>query len=106
VLRITIQETEDSIVIQLEGRIVGPWVAELGNAWAQAALQLNSRKLSIDLCNVTYADRSGKRVLRSIYAQTGALLIATTQWARFLAGEIADDSSDRIEAKSQGASDE
>jgi hypothetical protein len=82
------------MVIQLDGRIIGPWVAELGSAWVQAALRLNSRKLSIDLCNVTYADRSGKQVLRSIYAQTGASLIATTQWARFLAGEIADDSSD------------
>jgi hypothetical protein len=94
------------MMIELEGRIVGPWVAELGNAWDQATLRLNSRKLSIDLCNVTYVDRRGKQVLRSIYAQTGASLIATTQWARFLAGEIADDSSDRIEAKPQGARNE
>jgi hypothetical protein len=92
VLRITIHETGDSMVIQLEGRIVGPWVAELGNAWAQAAPRLNSKKLSIDICNVTYVNRGGKQVLRSICAQTGASLIATTQWARFLAAEIADDS--------------
>jgi hypothetical protein len=72
-------------------------VAELGQAWAEAAPRLASRKLSLDLHNVTYADVSGKHVLRDIYAQTGARLIASTPWTQFLAGEVTSNNADRIE---------
>jgi hypothetical protein len=88
-LRITVQETDDSMAIQLEGRIAGPWVAVLGDAWAEAAPRLNSRKLSLNLCDVISVDSGGKQVLRSIYAQTGASLVANSPWTQFLASEMA-----------------
>ena len=53
-----------------------------------AALRQQSKKLVIDLHNVTYADASGKKVLRDIYAQTRAELVATTPWTQFLAEEV------------------
>lgn len=88
-LRITIQETDDAVAIKLEGRIAGPWVDELDHAWEETASRLSSRKVSLDLCNVTYADADGKRVLRDIYAQTGARLVASTPSTQFLAEEVA-----------------
>ena len=51
--------------MKLEGRVAGPWAAELGRVWAETAPLLASRKLIIDLHNVTYADASGKQVLRA-----------------------------------------
>jgi len=50
--------------------------------------QLGDKTLTIDLRNVIYADESGKRVLREIYAQTQATLIASSPWAQYLAEEI------------------
>jgi hypothetical protein len=103
-LRITIHETDDAMAIQLEGRIAGPWVAELGHAWAEAAPRLASRKLSLNLRDVTYVDIGGKQVLRNIYAQTGATLLATSPSTQFLAGEIAGNSEDRFEQEQVNAS--
>ncbi len=88
-LRITIHETEDRMGVTLEGRIAGPWVQELERVWVETAPRLGSRKLSIDLRNVTYADAGGKRVLRSIFSQSGAELVANSLGVQDLAGEIA-----------------
>jgi len=72
----------------LEGRVAGPWASELDRVWVETAPQLASKKLIIDLHNVTYADAAGKQVLRAIYEQTHADLIANTPWTQFLAEEV------------------
>jgi anti-anti-sigma regulatory factor len=87
-LRITTQEDEQAIEITLEGRIAGPWVAEISRAWRETAPRLASRKLSLDLRNVTYADALGKQALRHIHAQSNAELIVSTPWTQYLADEI------------------
>ena len=87
-MKITIQNGDKEIGITLEGRVAGPWVAELNRVWVETAPQLGSRTLSIDLRNVIYADAAGKQALREIYAQTHARLIATSPWAQYLAEEI------------------
>jgi len=68
--------------------VAGPWASELDRVWLEAAPRLQSKKLVIDLHNVTYADATGKQVLRTIYAQTQAELVATTPWTQFLAEEV------------------
>jgi anti-anti-sigma regulatory factor len=103
-LRITIHETDDAMAIDLEGRIAGPWVAELGAAWAEAAPRLSSRKLVLNLLNVTYVDKRGAQALRNIYAQTRAKLIAATPSVLYLAGEITGDDRNGIEAGHASAS--
>ena len=87
-LKITIQNNDREIGMTLEGRVAGPWVAELSRVWVETAPQLGQKTLSIDLRNVIYADAPGKQVLREIYAQTRARLIASSPWAQYLAEEI------------------
>ncbi len=87
-LKITIHETDKSIELTLEGRVTGPWVAELNRVWEETAPQLGKKSLSIDLRNVIYADAGGKQILRDIYSQTRAKLIANSPWAQYLAQEI------------------
>lgn len=88
-LKITVQnDNNKEIGITLEGRVAGPWVAELSRVWVEIAPQLGNRTLSIDLRNVIYADTPGKQVLREIYAQTQASLIASSPWAQYLVEEI------------------
>jgi ABC-type transporter Mla MlaB component len=88
VLRITIHEKESGMGLVLEGRIAGPWVEELERVWVETAPRLGSRKLSIDLRNVTYADSGGKRILRDIFSQSGAELVANSLGIQDLAGEV------------------
>jgi hypothetical protein len=88
-LRITINDTESGMGLVLEGRIAGPWVQELERVWVEMAPRLGSKKLSIDLRNVTYADAGGKRVLRNIFSQSGAKLAANSLGIQDLAGEVA-----------------
>ncbi len=88
-LRISLEQKEAAAKVTLEGRVAGPWAAELGRFWAATGPLLGSKQLSIDLRNVTYADDSGKQVLSTIHAQTGATLVASTPLTRQLAAEIA-----------------
>lgn len=92
-LRISIHETEDAIEITLEGRIAGPWVAELSRVWVETAPRLAARKLLLDLRNVTYADAAGKQVLRDIKSKTDTELVTSTPWTQYLAEEIAANSA-------------
>ena len=87
-LKITIQTDDKEMSMKLEGRVAGPWVAELRRVWAETAPQLGTKTLSIDLQNVIYADAPGKQVLQQIYAETHARLIVSSLWAQYLAEEI------------------
>jgi hypothetical protein len=93
-LRITIQEAEESTVLMLEGRVAGPWAAELSRVWMEKAPQLSQGKLSIDLSNVIFADADGTRVLRAIYFQARPKVVATTPWTQYLAEKIAANPND------------
>lgn len=98
-MRITIQETAEEMEMRLEGRVAGPWAAELGRVWGETAPLLASRKLTIDLHNVTYADASGKQILKAIYVQTNALLVASTPWTEYLAAEVAANRAEDVEGE-------
>ena len=95
-LRITIEQNEKAMAIKLEGRIAGPWAAELSRVWERTAPSLAARKLSIDLRDATYSDVDGTRILRTIYHQTGAELVSGTPWTQYLAEEVARDGADQF----------
>jgi anti-anti-sigma regulatory factor len=87
-LRISIEETVEALEMKLEGRIAGPWAAELGRVWVETAPRLASRKLILDLSSVTYADAGATQLLSDIYAQTRAELLSGTVWTYSLAEQI------------------
>jgi hypothetical protein len=89
-LRITVHERESSIGVTLEGRLAGPWVAELSKAWRETAPRLGSRTVSLNLCDVTYWNEDGKQVLRDIVAQTSAEIITRNPLTTYLAQEISN----------------
>lgn len=68
--------------------MAGPYAAELSRVWAETVPQLKSRKLVIDLRNITYADSAGTEVLKRIYTQSRAKLLAASPWTEYLAREI------------------
>jgi len=97
-LRITVEENPEAVVVKLEGRLTGPWVEELDRLWEQTAPGLNKRELSLDLRQTTFADAGGIRSLQVIYSQTGARILAGTPWTQYLADEVMAVSADEVAA--------
>ena len=98
-LRISIQESDRTIGVVLEGRIAGPWVAELRRAWTELIPRLGGKKFKLDLRNVTYSDAGGKLMLREIFDRTQADLLTSTPWTQYLAEEIRTSNGRREEAE-------
>ena len=59
-------------VLRLEGRIAGPWVAELSNSCDQ--LLAEKRSIELNLAEVSYADQSGVNFLTKLKAGGVALV--------------------------------
>ena len=74
--------------IKLEGRIAGPWTAELGRVWVETAPRIAGKRLVIDLREVTYADASATKLLKEICEQAHAQVIAGSVWTQSLAEYI------------------
>jgi hypothetical protein len=75
-LRITTNENADRVLMKLEGRLVGPWVAELETCWRGMFANLGRRSLSIDLTGVRSMDAAGRCTLALLHLH-GAQLLAT-----------------------------
>ncbi len=75
-LRITINETPTENRWILQGRLVGLWVSELRRSWKKTHRTDNNRKCIVDLNEVTFIDKKGERLLRTM-SKEGAQFIAT-----------------------------
>ena len=89
-LRITVHEREGSIEITLEGRLAGPWVAELSKTWRETAPRLQNKAVILNLRDLTYLNDEGKEVLKEIFAQTKADILASNPLTKHLAQEISN----------------
>jgi anti-anti-sigma regulatory factor len=86
-LKITIDENTDAATLRLEGRVVGPWVAELERTWQSLIRSLGTRKLSIDLRGVTHMSSDAREILSEMHSQTGAQFIADSPMTKHFAEE-------------------
>jgi hypothetical protein len=87
-LRISINEDTEEITMKLEGRVAGLWTAEVSRAWLDTAPRLATKKLVLDIRDVTFADAGGTDLLSGMYAKTHARVLADTLWAQSLADQI------------------
>jgi anti-anti-sigma regulatory factor len=65
-LRITQREEGDQVIVQLEGRVAGPWVAEFRRTLESLSSRLSC--VALDLAGVGYVDASGEQLLREALA--------------------------------------
>jgi hypothetical protein len=89
-LRISLYESESTIRMVLEGRVVGPWADELDRVWGETAPRVGAKKVAVDLRDMTYADAVGRRVLKTIFSESGAKLVATSLGVEDLASAICE----------------
>jgi outer membrane protein len=83
-LRITIHDNGGSWRLQLEGKLVGPWVAEAESAWTGRG---SASELTIDLTDVSYIDDAGQNLLRTMH-QSGAHFVACGVAMKALVNDI------------------
>jgi len=76
VLRITISDEDWGQQWTLQGRLSGPWVAQLKSNWKQSHGPNANRKCVVDVSDVTFVDLDGERVLAAMM-KDGAEFIAT-----------------------------
>jgi ABC-type transporter Mla MlaB component len=87
-LRITKQSLpNDRTTLVLEGRLVGPWVAEL-----RRAVEEVGGEAALDLAGVTFADTEGVAALRTLQ-RGGTSLVGASGFLVALIG--VDDGADR-----------
>jgi ABC-type transporter Mla MlaB component len=87
VLRITTNDEPTKLTLKLEGKIMGPWVAELERAWHSVDPVLDDKKLAIDLRGVSYVDHEGRAILAEIYRHTHAQFEADSPLTQYFAQE-------------------
>jgi anti-anti-sigma regulatory factor len=87
VLKISVQDSSNAVTVQLAGKIAGPWTAEFERTWHKLAKSLNSRKLCLNLCEVTYVDKAGRKLLREIYRKTGAEILGDSPLTKYFVEE-------------------
>jgi hypothetical protein len=67
-MRIHVTESDDQVVLAIEGRLAEPFVSELRAAWRTARDARPERQVVADVGNVTCVDRAGRVLLQSMYA--------------------------------------
>ena len=71
--------------MKLEGRMVGPWVAECQRAWHALEPSLSAKKLALDLRGVNFVDESGVQLLQRMYRATQPEIFANSPLTKHFA---------------------
>ena len=75
-LRITITDEPEVQRWILQGRLSGPWVAQLKSIWEKSHGLNGNRKCVVDVSDVTFVDLDGEQVLAKMM-RDGAEFLAT-----------------------------
>jgi anti-anti-sigma regulatory factor len=88
-LRITVHHKPESVIIQLEGRLAGPWVIEVENCRQRALAGRSPQAVCFDLAGATFIDDAGKAYLAAMHC-LGAKFVAADCLTRAVIAEITD----------------
>ncbi len=66
-LRITIEEKENVVVLRWEGQLIGSWVADVEQCWRNVFATLGPRSVQVDLSAVHFVDTAGGALLHRMH---------------------------------------
>ena len=75
-LKITTEQKRGKVILSVEGRLAGPWLATLEQRWRELRAASPELKFCVDLCGVSFIDPAGKVLLEEIHRQGGELRAA------------------------------
>ena len=90
-LKITVTNTATVERWTLQGRLVVPWVNELKTSWKRARRAIRRRTCIVNLDEVTFIDKGGERMLRSMSKQ-GAQLVASDVYVKHVLNRLSGKS--------------
>jgi hypothetical protein len=64
--KISTVDTRSKRTLVVEGKLMSPWVSELHTSWENASLNLEGRKLVIDVSSLTLISREGEDAIFSL----------------------------------------
>ncbi|MFZ5876061.1 MAG: hypothetical protein ACOYXU_06580 [Nitrospirota bacterium] len=67
-LKITRRDEAGTAVIQVEGKLAGPWVKALEDCWRSVGVE-QGRKIRVDLTAVSFVDETGEALLRTMHRE-------------------------------------
>jgi hypothetical protein len=68
-LRISVIDSRTERRLVLEGKLIGPWVAELRKAWKEASGDIAGRALVVDVKNVCIISEEGENALLELVSE-------------------------------------
>jgi hypothetical protein len=91
-LRITVHHIPPVVTLQLEGRLVGPWVRVLEECWQSARARGRKPILRVDLTGLISIDPAGRACLAALHSQ-GAEFVAADCLTKAIVAEITQASA-------------
>jgi hypothetical protein len=91
-LRITVHENSQTIRLQLEGRLAGPWVIELDECWRRRFASERQPNIEVDLTGLISIDAAGKVCLAELHHRGAAFVVADCE-TKSIVDEIVDRSA-------------
>jgi len=85
--RATVEHHGDLVTLRIEGRLSGPCLGELENCWRQMLNGNGSRRVVVDLTEVTFVSSQGKQLLEML-CRAGAQLTGDGLMTRALVEQI------------------
>ena len=92
-VRISVEEHINSVVLRVEGSLRGPWVAELERVWQSN--RFPDLRVCLDLKDVSYVDEAAQGLLRRMY-EGGVELLAAGPMMTAIVEEIMRSSKHRV----------
>jgi len=86
-LRISVEQQQGSVVLVLEGRLVGPWVDELRSVCKQQVNVRLPQTFTVDLCGLMAMDSDGQALLEELL-QNGATMRCTDVMNQYLVEQM------------------
>jgi hypothetical protein len=92
-LKITVTSTAIEERWTLHGRLVAPWINELKVSWKREHRTAQGRRCIVSLEEVTFIDKSGERMLRSMSNQ-GAQFVASDVYVKHVLDRLRGKSNE------------
>lgn len=73
-LRITPRDQDTGLTLVLEGKLAGPWVAELARAWSGWQGRTDPARAVLDMQGVAFIDEAGRELLARIHREGAGLV--------------------------------
>jgi len=90
-MKVSITDEATLATLKVEGRVVGPWAAELEKTWYGLWSSTKQKRLQLDIRGVSFADHTGSRILREIVRTTGAEIVADSPLTQYFASRVTAD---------------